>query len=337
MAGLAAAAGLAVAACSQGASNPVRSGDVSPPAGTSAPSASPGGAAATSGSSPAPTAPLTGLPATSASAAARPAVALVLAGPNPQGLTSADVVFEQIASPVRYIAAYQSRLVTSAGPITTTQPTDRGVLAVLHPLIGYDGAAAGYFVKLLDKTKLKDVSYARYPSGYTLTPHGLTASVQAILHAASGDTAPPPLFRYQGAASGASKLAVSDMWRPTSARVVLPGGGIQEWSYSSRANRWLLASGGPKVQVTNLVVQTVPYRQIGVNRHHGIVVPTAQVTGSGRVEVFSAGTAASGTWSKPHVRDVTNYFDSSGSPMAFQPGPTWVVLAPPGTQVSTSS
>jgi hypothetical protein len=254
------------------------------------------------------------------------------------------VVFEQIASPVRYIAAYQSRLVTSAGPITATQPTDRGVLAVLHPLIGYDGAAAGYFVKLLDKTKLTDASYARYPAVYTLTPQGLTASAQAILHAAPGGTAPPPLFRYRGAVSGASTLATSRLWRPASVRVVIPGGGTQVWSFNSRANRWGLASGGPKVQVGNLVIQTVPYKQISVNRHRGIIVPSAQVTGSGRAEVFSGsasggsgGTAASGTWSKPHVRSVTNYFDSSGSPMAFEPGPTWVILAPPGTQVSTSS
>ena len=46
-------------------------------------------------------------------------------------------------------------------------------------------------------------------------------------------------------------------------------------------------------------------------------------------------TAATGTWSKPHTSDLTNYFDTSGAPMAFLPGPTWIILAPPGTHVST--
>ena len=54
-------------------------------------------------------------------------------------------------------------------------------------------------------------------------------------------------------------------------------------------------------------------------------------TGSG-----SGGTAAAGIWSKPHRDDLTNYSDAAGFPMLFQPGPTWVLLAPPGTRVSMS-
>jgi hypothetical protein len=63
--------------------------------------------------------------------------------------------------------------------------------------------------------------------------------------------------------------------------------------------------------------------------------------GKGTVEVFSggaggSGTAAPGTWSKPHLKQLTNYIDDNGYPMAFQPGPTWVIFAPKGTKVSTS-
>jgi hypothetical protein len=70
------------------------------------------------------------------------------------------------------------------------------------------------------------------------------------------------------------------------------------------------------------------------------VVPSAEITGTGRAQVFSGGsrdgsggTVAAGTWSKPHINDLTNYLDSTGAPMAFQPGPTWIILAPPGTRV----
>jgi hypothetical protein len=73
------------------------------------------------------------------------------------------------------------------------------------------------------------------------------------------------------------------------------------------------------------------------------VVQAAEVTGSGRAEVFSGsvsggtgGTAAAGTWSKPHLNELTNYFDSGGGLMAFQPGPTWIILAPPGTRITAS-
>jgi Protein of unknown function (DUF3048) N-terminal domain/Protein of unknown function (DUF3048) C-terminal domain len=347
-AGLAIAAGLTVAGCSLVGRHPDASGSSSSPAATSSTSASPSGSA-TASSSPSshPLAPLTGLWATSASAAARAAVAVDVAGTDPQGLTSADVVFEMANSPARYIAVYQSRLPAAAGPITTTQPADRNVLAVLHPLIGYNGAALPYFITLLDNTKTKaqvtDASYAHYPSAYTVTPQGMTASPQAILKAVSGTTAPPSLFRYRGAASGARTLASTGVWRPSSVRVTMPGEATQEWSFSEHTDRWSLTSGGPEVHVANLVVQRVSYKEIGVNRRHGITLPKPQVTGSGGVEVFSGsasggsgGTAASGTWSKPNGASVTNYVDSSEHLMAFQSGPTWVILAPPGTQVSSS-
>jgi Protein of unknown function (DUF3048) C-terminal domain/Protein of unknown function (DUF3048) N-terminal domain len=342
------AAGLAVAGCSLvGGQDPGTSGSSSSPAISSA-SASPSGSGTASPSpSSHPTAPLTGLWASGAPAAARPAVALDVAGPAPQGLTSADVVFQMAASPARYIAVYQSRLPAAAGPITTTQPADRNVLAVLHPLVGYNGAALPYFVTLLDNTKTKakvtDAGFSHYPSAYSVTPQGMTASPRAILRAVSDDTAPPPLFRYQGAASGARTLASTGVWRPSSVQVSIPGEGTMEWSFSAHADRWALTSGGPKVQVANLVVQRVPYKEIGVNRRRGISVSTPHVVGSGAAEVFSGsvsggsgGTAAPGTWSKPRGGLVTNYIDSGGSLMAFQPGPTWVILAPPGTHVSTS-
>jgi Protein of unknown function (DUF3048) C-terminal domain/Protein of unknown function (DUF3048) N-terminal domain len=341
-AGVAIAAGLAVAGCSHGGQDPGASGGSSSPAATS--SASPSASAT---SSPARTpAPLTGLSAASTADAARPAVALVLAGPDPQGLTSADVVFEMPVSTERYIGVYQSSVSATAGPVTETQPSDRSILAVLHPLLGYDGAALPYFLKPLDSTnsKVTDAGYARYPSAYTAAADGVTTSPRSIMKAVSGDTAPPQLFRYRDATDGISTLAANGVWRPKTVRVTIPGEATQDWSFSSSTDRWTQTSGGPKVQVANLVVQKVPYKQISVNRRHGISLPNAEVTGTGGAEVISGtagggsgGTAATGTWSKPHAGSVTNYLDSSGSLMAFQPGPTWVILAPPGTQVSTTS
>lgn len=332
-AGLTAVAGLAAAACGQALPNPVSSPAPSSPSSSPQETASPTGTGAV--------APLTGLPA-SAADAAKPAVALVVAGADPHGLTSADVVFEEITTPVRYLAVFQSKQASGVGPITGTQPADRAALAVLHPLIGYDGATAGYFVKILDKSKkIRDEGFASHPSLYAAAGQRVTASTRKISGAARGAPAPPPLFQYQG--PGANTLAANGVFRPTSVRLSIPGSGTQEWAFNSHADRWTLTRGGPKVAVSNLVVQTVPYKQITVNRRTGVVVSNAQVIGTGRAEVFagsgpgaSGGSAAIGTWSKPRSGDVTNYFGASESPIAFTPGPTWVVLAPSGTRVSTS-
>jgi Protein of unknown function (DUF3048) C-terminal domain/Protein of unknown function (DUF3048) N-terminal domain len=332
-AGLAIVAGLAVAGCGQ---VPSLVGAATPPANPNA-SSSP---SAVRGSHP--IAPLTGLPAASPADAARPAVALDVAGPHPSGLTAADLVFEEVTSPVRYIAVYQSRDASGVGPITTTQPTDRMVLTVLHPLIGYDGAAAPYFVKFLDKTTITDVSFTGHPTLYASGAAGPTTSTQAILRAARHVAPPQPLFSYRGVGAAGGTLAGKE-FRCTSVSVALPGLGTQDWTFDQHADRWVLTRNGPKVAVANLVVQMVPYKQVNVSRRQGIVVSTAEVTGSGKAEVFSGsissgsgGTGAIGTWSKPHVAELTNYFDSSMAPMAFQSGPTWVILAPLATHVSTS-
>ena len=103
-------------------------------------------------------APLTGL-AVTAAVAQRPAVAVAVSGPDPVGLGSADLVFEEMTSPVRYLAVFQSDEANMVGPVTSTRPTDGQALSVLHPLIGYDGGTAS-FISVLDATKIVDVGYA---------------------------------------------------------------------------------------------------------------------------------------------------------------------------------
>lgn len=329
-AGLAALTGLAATACSPGPTKPVNTPAPSSPAASHSPTAR-----ATGGdSSVRPTAPLTGLPAASAADATHPAVALVVAGSSPQGLGLADVVFEEVTTPVRYIAVYQSHTATAVGPITTTRPTDGQVLSVLHPLFGYDGGN-GASIKTLDKTKVTDLDGLRYPSLYTFTPQGPTASTQTLL-AAAKDGAPPPLFSYRGTgANTADKLATTGTWRVTSVQLTIPGLGVQTWSYDSHTGRWS-QSGGPASQIANLVIQTVPYKAAFLDQRLGITAPTAEVLGTGPADVFSGDTAATGSWAKRSLADVTNYFDKNGSPMEFEPGPTWVILAPQGTQVKTA-
>lgn len=286
--------------------------------------------------------PLTGVSTKNTASTTRPAVAVAVAGPSPQGLGPADVVFEEAGTPLRYIAVYQSRRPAGVGPVTTTQPTDVQALDVLHPLYGYDGSVAPFFLKLLGNSKLTDVGYASHPSAYTALAQGVAASIPAISAQGGADKAPPPIFQYRGRDSNADTLAGTGLSRASQVRITMPGYGGQTWRFSSHTDRWIPAGGGPAFSAANLVVQTVPYKTINVNLKHGISVSSARVIGTGKAEVFSGstagsseGTAATGTWSKPHVGDVTNYLDRSGNVMAFQTGPTWVILAPPGTQVST--
>ena len=98
------------------------------------------------------------------------------------------------------------------------------------------------------------------------------------------------------------------------------------------------------MRVANVVVQDVPYKTVYLSRKLGLTTSSARVVGSGSALILSetgstpgsSGTAVKGTWSKPGLRDVTAYLDRSNTPIGFQRGNTWVVLAPPGTRTATS-
>ena len=286
-------------------------------------------------------APLTGLPATGA-VAQRPAVAVAVAGPAPAGLGAADVVFEEMSSPVRYLAVFQSAEASAVGPVTSTRPTDGQALSVLHPLIGYAGGTSS-FISVLDATKIVDAGYAGHASLYSAGSGGLTVSTAALAAAGRSDGPPPGLFSYR--APGAP-LASAKQSHPASVRVDVPGLPEQRWDFDARAGRWVETAGGPRVSVANLIVQIVSFKTVYLSRKYGQTAQSARVVGTGQVTVFSAaagggtggsagnsgGIAAAGTWVKPGLAAVTNYLDAAGVPMDFAPGPTWIVLAPAGTR-----
>ena len=157
-------------------------------------------------------APLTGL-AVTAAVAQRPAVAVAVSGPDPAGLGSADLVFEEMSSPVRYLAVFQSAEANAVGPVASTRPTDGQALSVLHPLTGYAGGTAS-FISVLDATKIVDVGYPGHASLYAPASGGLTVSTAALAAAGRSDGPPPGLFSYR--APGAPLASVGAPTRPRS-------------------------------------------------------------------------------------------------------------------------
>jgi hypothetical protein len=272
--------------------------------------------------------------------AQRPAVAVAVAGSDPVGLGSADLVLQEMAGPVRYLAVFQSAEASTVGPVTSTRPTDGQALSVLHPLTGYDGGTTS-FISVLDATKIIDDGYAGHASLYSGGSGGLTVSTATLATAGRSDGPPPALFGYR---LPGDSLASTDETHPTSVRVEAPGEPAEQWNFDARTDRWVETAGGPRVSVANLVVQIVSFKTVYLSRKYGQTVQSARFIGKGAVTVFSGtapggsagtgGTAATGSWAKPGIAAVTNYFDAAGQPMSFEPGPTWVVLAPAGTRTS---
>jgi hypothetical protein len=281
-------------------------------------------------------APLTGLSVTAA-IALRPAVAVAVAGSDPVGLSSADLVFQEMTVPVRYLAVFQSDEASKVGMVTSTIPSDGQALSVLHPLTSYDGGTSS-FISVLDGTKIIDDGYAGHASLYSAGSGGLTVSTAALAAAGPSDAPPPALFFYR---LPSEPLATGHETHPTSVQVEVPGQSAERWDFDARADRWVETAGGPRVSVANLIVQIVSFKTVYLSRKYGQTTQSARVVGTGQTVVFSGtapggegGTAAAGTWTKPGLAAVTNYFDAAHLPMNFAPGPTWIVLAPAGTRTS---
>jgi hypothetical protein len=208
---------------------------------------------------------------------------------------------------------------------------------VLHPLAGYDGGTAA-FISVLDATKIVDAGYPGHASLYASGPDGLTVSTAAAAAAGRSDGPPPPLFSYR---APGEPLASARVTHPDSVRVDVPGQPALRWDYDVKAARWTQVAGGPRVSAANLVVQVVAFKTVYLSRKYGQTTQSARVIGTGPATVFSTrppgaapgGSAAAGTWDKPGLAAVTNYFDASHLPMDFAPGPSWIVLAPAGTRI----
>lgn len=281
-------------------------------------------------------APLTGLPV-SACVAQRPAVAVAVAGPDPAELSAADLVLEEMTSPVRFLAVFQSAQAAQVGPVAATSPMDGEALSVLHPVTGYDGGTSS-FISVLDATKIIDGGYAAHPDAYAPGPAGLTVSTSALAAAGKSDGPPPGLLPYRAAGAPLASTGVS---HPTAVRITIPGQPVQQWNFDTRTDRWVETAGGPPVSGANLIVQVVAFKTVYLNRKHGETTQSARVIGTGRVIVFSGatagvagGTSAAGIWYKPGLAGLTDYFDAARLPMSFGPGPTWIILAPAGTSTS---
>jgi hypothetical protein len=328
----AAVIGLTITAC--GAPNVVgpKASPVGPPA------ASARASQAASG----PFAPLTGS-AVSAAQARRPAVALAIAGLHPTGLAQADVVYEEITSPIRYLAVYQSGQAADAGPITGTRPADGMIVSVLHAAVGYSGGTIG-FIDVLHHQRVTDMGASTHAPLYHAGPAGLTVDTARLQPA--HPSPPPELFSFRGEGLVAShQLASTGTWRPASARIQVPGLPPQRWRYDAAARCWRLAASPALACAANLVVQIVLYKQVYLSHRTGATVPSARVLGAGQAVVLSstAGTQLSGpqglavhaSWTKPGAGDLTNFTDSRGEPVEFAPGRTWIILAPVGSTVAT--
>jgi Protein of unknown function (DUF3048) N-terminal domain/Protein of unknown function (DUF3048) C-terminal domain len=296
-----------------------------------------------------PLCPLTGVPTSGTAVPQRPALAVKVDNypqARPQaGLDKADIIFEEPVEGgiTRLVAVFQCQSPALIGPIRSARAVDVPILDQLSkPILIHAGGINPVLALLRNGNLINDDVFAH--GSIVQNPPGRQAPYDTYVSAAAGwglnpnDTTPPaPLFTYSSTTPTGTPI--------TSIHIPFTGTNNTLWTWNAPSGHWLLSySGTPatvanagQIATPNIVVQTVhvTYGPWLENSEGGLEVQS-QLTGSGPLMVLRNGIAVTGTWQRASLADATTLTDSGGSPIALEPGPTWVEIVPSTVSVTTT-
>jgi hypothetical protein len=350
VAGLSAVAVLAGAAVAIS----VGRGSGSTPDATSAPAAAaapPASIAPTTSTTvpPGPPCPLSGVPAPGGAVPSRPALAIKVdnyPSARPQsGLNNADVVFEEPVEGgiTRLVAVFQCQDAQMVGDVRSARAVDALVLDQLsRPLFVHVGGIAPV-LSLIRRANLVELdlgsraSLIQHPPG-RYAPYNTYVSTAAVWAASADDTQPPaPIFSYSATPPGAQAV--------TSVQIPYSGTNDATWTWDPNGRQWVLSYGaapamladGQRIRAANIVVEVVQvtYGPWSEDSRHGLEVQS-QLVGSGPLIVFRNGTETGGTWQRPTASEPASLLGTDGTPIALDPGETWVEIVPASIPVTST-
>ena len=124
-------------------------------------------------------------------------------------------------------------------------------------------------------------------------------------------------MRHRDVVFGSAELGLT--WNAVRGRwLVEPGGGDPA----------VPATGGEPVGAATVLIQRVTTRPSAIRDAAGAVSPFAVTVGEGEAEVLRDGRAYPARWSRPTPTDPTAVLGPDRRPVAFAPGPVWVLLVP---------
>jgi len=278
--------------------------------------------------------PLTGEPATDELILSRPAMVVKIDNhPKalPQfGINQADIIFEEnVEKLTRFAAVFHSQGSDPVGPIRSGRFQDINLLGSFNkPLFVWSGGNPQVSAAI-QKSDLVDLSYtiANKDGGFhrddsRVGPHDLFAETSKLWTLAPDGSGPPPQqFVYRGASD-----AVPSAQKVAGVKVSMDGVKVQ-WDWNATDQTFVrLQNDKPQLDpddvqlnVRNVVIVEVEY----TNSYS----PTSKTLGSGKVTVFTAGVAISGTWERSNRLVPFTLKDASGAIIKLTPGRTFVEVA----------
>ncbi len=279
--------------------------------------------------------PLTGEPAEDTSILSRPAMVVKIDNhpkSMPQfGINQADIIFEEnVEKLTRFAAVFHSQGSDPVGPIRSGRFQDINLVGSLNkPLFVWSGGNPQVSAAIR-RSDLVDLSYTvvNKDGGYHRdesrpAPHDVFAETSKLWTLAPDGSGPPPAqFAYRTV----SDAIPSSAQKVDGVKISMDGVKVR-WDWSANDQRFLRLQNEKShvdpedvpLNVTNVVILEVEY----TNSYS----PTSKTLGSGKVTVFTAGVAISGTWERSNRLIPFTLTDSSGAIIKLTPGRTFVEVA----------
>jgi hypothetical protein len=283
-----------------------------------------------------PVAPLTGLADPSGASSKRCAITVKidnrLEGHPKYEVDEADVVYEEVVEGgyTRLAAIFNSQAPDRVGPVRSVRKTDQSLVWPIRGIFAYSGGAPYAIASIdtapvvrLDETTAGPLMFRDHSRN---APFNLYARVNFMYSKCGPPVPPPPLFTYRAAHAAVGGIPAA------SVRVGFLSGFAVTWNWDAASGSWKRfifgspedVASGAQFAPKNVVVMFVNY--VGGDPNHGNEGAEAQITGTGRAIVFTAGKEITGTWSRPDKTHPARLLDAGGRVIPLTPGQTWVEL-----------
>jgi hypothetical protein len=295
---------------------------------------------------PPPVAPLTGMPDPGSLTRSRCAVTVKIDNTNHDGpkwgVDDADVVYEEVVEGgiTRLAAIFNSHAPDRVGPVRSVRKTDQSLVWPLGGIFAYSGGAP-YAIASINTAPVKQLDEDRagprmFRDHSRYAPFNLFAHVDQMYTVCPPPMPPVSLFTYRKADAPVGGVPAATV------HVGFLNGFATDWQWNAATKTWKrslfgqpeLTATGVQLAPQNLVVMFAHYA--GGDPNHANEGAEADLTGTGRLMVFTAGHEITGTWSRPEKTKPARLLDSLGRVIPLTPGQTWVEI-PDSTYTVTTT
>lgn len=257
------------------------------------------------------------------------------------GISQADIVYtEQVEGGlVRLIAIFHSQLPEEVGAVRSIRSTDMQLLPSYGTPVLVSSGGNAAILNMQRNSPMTGImegasGFWRSPARYA--PYNLHANVAQIAET-YGDNAAPQYIGFDFAEKDLRTATARDVENiSVTMRAATTAFSYNEGRYQAHFNGapYTDAVDSAEVFVSNVIVQNTLNAPDGVIDPAGNPSYLTSTIGSGSFTLYRDGTAIDGTWNRDSANDPTIFADANGDPITLQPGKTWILLAPQGSNIA---